>query len=66
MAKKKTEEHCAFCGRPKTETELLVSGMHAQICNHCIDQANLILKEETKGSFDADSFTSEIKKPLEI
>lgn len=66
MAKKKTEEYCAFCGRPKSETDLLVSGMHAQICNHCIDQASLILKEETKGSFDTNSFTSEIKKPLEI
>lgn len=66
MAKKKTEEHCAFCGRPKAETELLVSGMHAQICDQCIDQANLILKEELSGSFDADKFTTEIKKPMEI
>jgi len=66
MAKKKTEEYCAFCGRPKAETELLVSGMHAQICNHCIDQANLILKEETKGSFDTESLNYEIKKPVEI
>jgi len=66
MAKKKTEEYCAFCGRPKSETELLVSGMHAQICNHCIDQASLILKEELSGSFDADKLDLEIKKPLEI
>jgi ATP-dependent Clp protease ATP-binding subunit ClpX len=66
MAKKKTEEHCAFCGRPKSETELLVSGIHAQICNLCIDQANLILKEELNGSFDTKGFTAEIKKPLEI
>lgn len=66
MAKKKTEEYCAFCGRPKTETELLISGMHAQICNHCIDQANLILKEELKGSSDSESLNYEIKKPVEI
>jgi len=66
MAKKKTEEYCAFCGRPKPETELLVSGMHAQICNLCIDQANLILKEELKGSFDAESIDYKIKKPMEI
>ncbi len=66
MAKKKTEEHCAFCGRPKAETELLISGMHAQICNHCIDQANLILKEELSGSFDAEKFSAEVKKPIEI
>lgn len=66
MAKKKTEESCAFCGRPKAETELLISGMHAQICNHCIDQASLILKEELSGSFNPKDFTAEIKKPMEI
>jgi len=66
MAKKKEDEYCAFCGRKKTETELLVTGIHAQICNNCIEQANLILKEELKGSFDADDFSTEIKKPVEI
>jgi ATP-dependent Clp protease ATP-binding subunit ClpX len=66
MAKKKEDEYCAFCGRKKTETELLVTGIHAQICNNCIEQANLILKEELKSSFDAEDFSAEIKKPLEI
>ncbi len=66
MAKKKEDEYCAFCGRKKTETELLVTGIHAQICNNCIEQANLILKEELKGSFDANDFSTEIKKPVEI
>ncbi len=66
MAKKKEKEYCAFCGREKTETELLVTGIHAQICNNCIEQANLILKEELKNSFDAEDFSAEIKKPKEI
>lgn len=66
MAKKKEDEYCAFCGRKKTETELLVTGIHAQICNNCIEQANLILKEELKGSFEANDFSTEIKKPVEI
>ncbi|PLX01924.1 MAG: ATP-dependent Clp protease ATP-binding subunit ClpX [Marinilabiliales bacterium] len=66
MAKKKEDEYCAFCGRKKTETELLVTGIHAQICNNCIEQANLILKEELKGSFDVNDFSTEIKKPVEI
>jgi len=47
MAKKK-EEHCSFCGRPKEETQLLVSGMEAKICNHCVEQAKQILAEELK------------------
>ena len=38
MASKK-EESCSFCGRPKSETTLLVSGLEGQICNFCIDQA---------------------------
>lgn len=66
MAKKNENEYCAFCGREKAETELLVSGIHAQICNNCIEQASLILKEEMKGSFDADDFSAEIMKPSEI
>ncbi len=45
---KKTGEHCSFCGRPKSETDLLVSGIEAQICNYCIEQAKTILDEEFK------------------
>ncbi len=45
---RKTEDHCSFCGRPKSETDLLVSGMDAQICNYCIEQAQTILDEELK------------------
>ncbi len=45
---RKTEEHCSFCGRPKSETDLLVSGIEAQICNYCIEQAKTILDEELK------------------
>ncbi len=45
---KKKEEHCSFCGRPKSETQLLVSGLEAKICNYCIEQAKQILDEELK------------------
>lgn len=45
---RKTEDHCSFCGRPKSETDLLVSGMEARICNYCIEQAQTILEEELK------------------
>ncbi|MCF6170161.1 MAG: ATP-dependent Clp protease ATP-binding subunit ClpX [Bacteroidales bacterium] len=65
MAKKK-DEHCAFCGRPKPETSLLVSGMEGQICNFCIDQAKLILEEETGGEFQAPDIKKAVLKPKEI
>lgn len=65
MAGKK-EEHCAFCGRPKSETTLLVSGLEAQICNHCIEQAKIILDEETSGSFQVPDYQKSVLKPAEI
>ncbi len=65
MAGKK-EEHCSFCGRPKSETILLVSGLEAQICNHCIEQAKVILDEETTGQFQAPDYQNSILKPAEI
>ena len=62
---KKSQGNCSFCGRPESETSILVSGINAQICNFCIEQASLILKEEQTGSFDVnDEFT--ILKPKEI
>ncbi len=45
MAKKNTH-YCSFCGRPESDTDMLISGMEAKICNLCADQAILIIKEE--------------------
>ena len=45
---------------------LLVSGIDSQICDFCIDQANLILKEETSESFDGPVDRSTLPKPIEI
>lgn len=69
MAKKQEDNYCSFCGRPEVETELLVNGLEARICNHCIEQANGILLEEM--SFrkqEANALTENItlKKPQEI
>jgi ATP-dependent Clp protease ATP-binding subunit ClpX len=66
MAKDKL--NCSFCGRKKAETQLLIAGIDAHICNFCIDQANGILVEEYKNSpKEASSNTTiELKKPKEI
>jgi ATP-dependent Clp protease ATP-binding subunit ClpX len=37
---------CSFCGRKKKDVELMVSGIHAHICNICIEQAHQILQDE--------------------
>lgn len=68
MAKKQEDSYCSFCGRPEAETDLLVNGLEARICNHCIEQAHGILLEEfnfkTENSFSNEDIT--LKKPQEI
>ena len=43
----KSELNCSFCGKPKSDTELLIAGLDAHICNSCIIQAHGILVEES-------------------
>ncbi len=65
MAKEVLE--CSFCGRKKPETNLLIAGLDAHICDRCIEQAHGIVLEESKQSDNAE-LSSELmlKKPMEI
>lgn len=65
MAKESLE--CSFCGRKKPETNLLIAGLDAHICDRCIEQAHGIVAEESKQTKNED-LSSELilKKPLEI
>ena len=65
MAGKK-KESCSFCGRPKSDTTILVSGLEGQICNFCIEQARVILDEESAGQFEAPDYEKSVLKPTEI
>ncbi len=40
-------EKCSFCGRTKKNVDLLITGANAHICNQCVDQAYLIINEES-------------------
>ena len=64
MAKK--EEHCAFCGRLKHDTNLLIAGLEAHICNYCIDQVREILNDELAQHKTKTLRKFDIPKPLEI
>lgn len=65
MAKEELE--CSFCGRKKPETNLLIAGLDAHICDRCIEQAHGIVLEESKQSRSNDlSEELELRKPLEI
>lgn len=46
MAKEILE--CSFCGRKKPETNLLIAGINAHICDRCIEQAHGIVVEEIR------------------
>ena len=65
MAKEELE--CSFCGRKKPETNLLIAGLDAHICDRCIEQAHGIVQEESKES-DGSDLSAELKlrKPLQI
>ena len=61
----KSELNCSFCGKPKSDTELLIAGLDAHICNSCIIQAHGILVEESSEQ-ESNSVNIELKPPKEI
>jgi ATP-dependent Clp protease ATP-binding subunit ClpX len=66
MAKEENLE-CSFCGRKKSDTDLLIAGMDAHICDKCIEQAHGIVEEEiSEASLGSHSKEIILKKPLEI
>ena len=66
MAKDEVLE-CSFCGRKKPETDLLIAGLDAHICDKCIEQAHGIVIEEIAEQ-SSSTLSSEliVKKPKEI
>ena len=61
----KNELNCSFCGRAKTDTQILVAGLDAHICERCIDQAsNIVNEESTKESLS--NLNIELKPPRVI
>ena len=46
------EINCSFCGRKKSEVDILIAGVTGHICDHCIEQAEVIVKEERNNDSD--------------
>ena len=64
---KKEELECSFCARKKSETNLLIAGLDAHICDRCIEQAHgIVLDEITETSASGLSGELVLKKPVEI
>ena len=62
----KDSNKCSFCGRNRKDTNLLIAGIDAYICDYCIAQANDILKEEVKGKDSEVLSEIDLLKPVEI
>ncbi len=59
-------DSCSFCGRKKSETNILIAGLNAHICDYCVDQAQIIIKKEMPAKYHIDSHDVKLLKPFEI
>lgn len=58
---------CSFCGRKKSEVEILISGQNGFICENCVEQAHAIVKESVhEDEFSPATSIEELNKPREI
>ncbi len=55
------EVKCSFCGRKKSDVDLMIGGLTGHICNNCVEQAVRIIEEESD-----DRITQTINKDLEL
>mgnify|MGYP001419543201 FL=1 len=62
----KDELNCSFCGRAKPQTQLLIAGLDAHICDKCILQAHGIVQEETTEENEDHKFNIELHPPKKI
>ncbi len=67
MKQSKEELKCSFCGRNKSEVNLLIGGLTGHICDSCVDQAVKIVEEEL-GAKVQQSMNKNLKllRPAEI
>jgi len=69
---KPPKEYCSFCGKPSSATSLLITGVHGNICDACVEQAHIIVQEsnpQTKEKDKKEKFSiskNELPKPIEI
>ncbi len=63
----KQEVNCSFCGRKKSEVNMLIAGISGHICDNCIEQADEIVKQEFEHTSKNElSQNLVLQKPKEI
>lgn len=60
------QQRCSFCGRDRSEVNILIAGIDAHICDACITQAQTILSEEFIHANEKALPEIELKTPHEI
>ena len=56
---------CSFCGKNKQDTDVLIAGINAHICDSCIEQAYDILESDSKDNSSLDQ-SARLLKPQQI
>ncbi len=59
-------QRCSFCGRDRSEVNILIAGIDAHICDACVTQAQTILNEEFVHEDGKGLPDIELKTPSEI
>ena len=63
---------CSFCGKPESQVQLLITGLHGYICNECVQRCEELLQEVGLDKASASGKGShkynlkEVPKPTEI
>ena len=70
MSKKnENKSHCSFCGRSDRDVNMLISGLSADICDSCAEQAYTIIKENLSTKKNAASHgldKAKLPTPIQI
>ena len=56
---------CSFCGKNKQDTDILIAGINAHICDSCIEQAYDILESDSTDKSSLDQ-SARLLKPQQI
>lgn len=58
---------CSFCGRPKSEVNILIAGLTGHICETCINQAHQIVDEQMRFDHKVENKVDfKLLKPIQI
>ncbi|MDR1672965.1 MAG: ATP-dependent Clp protease ATP-binding subunit ClpX [Bacteroidales bacterium] len=67
MKSRNVIERCSFCGREKSETNVLIAGISGHICDMCVEQAAHIMEGEMKDKRNRLNLDSvKLMTPVEI